>query len=542
MAPAERPTLSPSAVWSMAQRSPVRVNALIDDAQGNIPYDLAAELRHIFAGEGARLGMLGPFPRDGLPARRSSVRNMAGSASDAELSAVIDKYLAEEVSAGRVIAVWPEQLSAAEWPHLHVSPLGVIIKGGGAGEPPGKPRLIFDLSDDSAGPSVNECIPPGFTAITFPTARDVARWLLSRAAEAQASGGLPLHAASFDIKAAFRNVPLAASELHVNTMSWKSRVYVDCRLGFGAACGPSLFCKLGAAISIALAAQGCPTQRMADDFMVAVPGKDECELALMRALLLLKKWGVAVSEAKTTHACAIITHLGFLWDLPAQSTSIPAAKWGAVATLMAELRATLASDARAPFTTSWLRTLRSLTGKLQWATTVLPHGKALLQGMFGAVGGLDGSGRREMGPGRQLRGIDGARRLRELKTELAWWADVLSLAPPTRHWLSVARPKHDPLLPSSLAADEISVFCDASQVGLGAVWPAGADVSQCQWAFHPVPPLERFDNQTTPADDPRTRAARVQSSLHLELRALLLALLCCTLGPALAPRPRCPPH
>ena len=75
--------------------------------------------------------------------------------SSSEHPSVIDSYLQNEVSFGRVAGLFP----ALPFPSLHISRFGVIPKN----NQPGKWRLILDLSSPE-GHSVNDGIPkPPFT-------------------------------------------------------------------------------------------------------------------------------------------------------------------------------------------------------------------------------------------------------------------------------------------------------------------------------------------------------------------------------------------
>lgn len=491
---------------------------------------------------GARFGAFGPHPS--TLRRRTSVRNMSGSSGDPVQFEAIDAYLREEVDQGRVIRVRPDQLSPADWPDVHVSPLGVVIKPNPDPAAAPKTRLIFNLSDDSGGPSVNERIPTAFASVTYPTAAGVATWLL-RKAQAAAELGQPLYAAGFDVKAAFRNIPVATADLHLNVMSWRGGVFCDTRVPFGIRTGPALFSKLGAAVVHALATQGCDVCRMADDFLLAVPGHggENCEESLLRAVALMSAWGIAVSSAKTTHACQLIVHMGIAWDLVAQSASVPLDKWHSIATQAHEVVTTWQGAAATSHTLSVaLQPLRTVVGRLQWATQLRPPSKAFLQGMYGVIGSLDATTRTAR---------PSPTAATTVCNELAWWCDLLSRDPPSMPWALLATPAFNPITPNPIPSRAVVAFCDASGFALGAVWGR-------EWSMWPVPHCERFnaaelagtaslasdaahDSADRDADagpepvaaevthgphTPRLSRAARQSSMHLELRALLLALRC----------------
>ena len=115
-----------------------------------------------------------------------------------EHPAVIDEYLANEVSLGRVAGPF----SAPPFPFLHVSSFGVIPKKG----QPGKWRLIVDLSSPG-GASVNDGINPDEFTLHYITVDQII-CMVSRFCK----GAL---IAKFDVEAAYRNIAVHPSDRYL---------------------------------------------------------------------------------------------------------------------------------------------------------------------------------------------------------------------------------------------------------------------------------------------------------------------------------------
>ena len=135
-------------------------------------------------------------------------------------AAVIDDYLAHEVSRGRV----PGPFRSPPFPNLHVSSFGVIPKVG----QPGKWHLLVDLSSPG-GASVNDGIDSHKFTLHYITVNQVIR-MVSRLGR----GALM---AKFDVEAAYRNIPVHPTDPFLLGMKWRDSYYVDLTLPFGLRCG-----------------------------------------------------------------------------------------------------------------------------------------------------------------------------------------------------------------------------------------------------------------------------------------------------------------
>ena len=123
--------------------------------------------------------------------------------SAAQHPSVVDQYLANEVSLGRVAGPF----SVPPYPNLHVSSFGVIPKQG----QPGKWRLIVDLSSPG-GASVNDGIDLYEFTLHYITVDQV----ICQVSKLD-PGALM---AKFDVEVAYRNVPVHPSHHVLLGMKW----------------------------------------------------------------------------------------------------------------------------------------------------------------------------------------------------------------------------------------------------------------------------------------------------------------------------------
>ena len=127
----------------------------------------------------------------------------------------IDRYVREEMSAGRIIRL--SSGSAGEGvtaQGIHVSRFGVIPKS----HQPGKWRLISDLSSPK-GSSVNDGVSPSLCSVSYAAVDDAVRCIL-----ALGQGAL---LAKFDVASAYRVVPVHPEDRLLLGMKWRGELLVD---------------------------------------------------------------------------------------------------------------------------------------------------------------------------------------------------------------------------------------------------------------------------------------------------------------------------
>ena len=151
------------------------------------------------------------------PARR----NLEGACSHPQ---VVEDYLREEVSLGRVVGPLPR----SSLPMCQISRFGVIPKD----RQQNKWRLIVDLSFPM-GHSVNNGIPRHLCSLKYISIEDTVQEILS-----QGTGTI---LSKIDIKSAFGILPVHPEDRNLLGMCWNNAIYIDTCLPFGLRSAPKLF-------------------------------------------------------------------------------------------------------------------------------------------------------------------------------------------------------------------------------------------------------------------------------------------------------------
>ena len=227
-------------------------------------------------------------------------------------ASVIDEYLANEVSRGRVAGPF----NSPPLPNLHVSSFGVIPKQGQAG----KWRLIVDLSSP-AGSSVNDGIDPHEFTLHYITVDQII-CLVSQFGR----GALM---AKFDVKSAYRNVPVHPSERYLLEMKWRNQFYVDLALPFGLCSAPFIFNSIADMVEwILVHVHNIPALRhYLDDFITTgPPDSPQCAHNLAIALAVCKRLGLPLHPGKCEGPATVLVLLGIELDSVSQIAHLPSEK------------------------------------------------------------------------------------------------------------------------------------------------------------------------------------------------------------------------
>ena len=135
----------------------------------------------------------------------------------------VEKYIGGECAAKRLLGPFDR----SQFPHVHVSPFGVIPKS-----KPGKWRLILDLSSPEGG-SVNGGISIELCSLSYMSIDDVAAHVVRL--------GRGALMAKFDLKSAYRNIPVHPDDRWLLGMVWEEKLFVDTTLLFGLRSAPIIF-------------------------------------------------------------------------------------------------------------------------------------------------------------------------------------------------------------------------------------------------------------------------------------------------------------
>lgn len=335
---------------------------------------------------------------------------------------IVDRYIHEEKGEGRLLG--PFQRSAV--PEIHISPFGVIPKS-----EPGKWRLILNLSSPG-GKSVNDGICKEWCSLSYLSVDRVVGKVI-----ALGTGTL---LAKFDLKAAYRNVPIHPDDRWMLGMAWEDQVYVDIALPFGLRSAPIIFSALADALEFAIRSKGVKEiGHYLDDFVIVGPPKSaQCSRDLQKSLETCVEMGFPVAEEKTRGPATMIRFLGVELDTERLELRLPAEK-------LIKLREIVGRWRKRKGCTK--KELRSLAGHLAHACTVVRPGRRFLRGLFGLLS--------------QYRKEEHMIRLNAaFRADLEWWHVYIA------GWNGVSM-----MLKESWQLSGVEIWSDASgSWGCGAFW------------------------------------------------------------------------
>ena len=306
--------------------------------------------------EGIRRGFRIGFDY-GLCQCTRALRNMKSVSEHRE---VVEEYIRGEVEAGRVMGPFSREV----FPGVQVSPFGVIPKS-----EPGKWRLIIDLSAPK-GSSVNDGIDPALCSLAYLSVDSVMR----RVREAGQGALL----AKFDLKSAYRNVPVHPDDRWLLGMLWDDQLFVDSVLPFGLRSAPKIFTAVASMLAYVIRKRDvCWLDHYLDDYvLVGPPRSPVCQRSLGTALEVCRDVGFPVVERKTVGPVTTLELLGIEFDTEELILRLPQRK-------LVKLRELVRLWRKKKFCTK--RELQSLAGHLSHACKVVRPGRRFLRGVFGLL-------------------------------------------------------------------------------------------------------------------------------------------------------------
>ncbi|KAL5457463.1 hypothetical protein EMCRGX_G034726 [Ephydatia muelleri] len=178
--------------------------------------------------------------------------------------------------------------------------------------------------------------------------------------------------AKVDLKAAFRLIPVRAADWVHLGICWRDQFYVDTCLPFGLRSAPALFNHYAEALHWIMANRhGAQLLHYLDDFLlVGPPGRDTCQEAMSRMLMVCDHLGIPVASEKLEGPTTALTFLGIVLDTSAKQLRLPPDK---LEELTGLIRCWLGRHKATK------RELLSLIGKLSFAAKVVPAGRLFLR-------------------------------------------------------------------------------------------------------------------------------------------------------------------
>ena len=351
---------------------------------------------------------------------------------------VVDEYLANEVSLGRVAGPF----NSPPLPRLHISSFGVIPKKG----QPGKWRLIVDLSSPG-GASVNDGIDPQLFTLQYITVYQILRMV--------ARYGPGALMAKFDVETAYRNIAIHPDDRFLLGLKWRGKFYVDLALPFGLCSAPFIFNSVADMVEWILLNSHHVSDLLhyLDDFITAGPPQSSlCDQNLRSVITVCKRLGLPLHPNKCIGPSTSLTVLGIELDSIQQIARLPDDKLLALKEMVQ----------------SWLprrwcnrRELESLIGHLHHAAKVIWPGRTFLRRMIDLLC--------------CFRNKDHPIRLnREFHLDLQWWQLFLSSWNGVGFWL----------YPGMMASSDLEVTSDAAgSLGYGAYFRG-------HWFYGPWAPTQ----------------------------------------------------
>eukprot|EP00794_Sanderia_malayensis_P001375 gene1375-biopygen1124 len=270
-------------------------------------------------------------------------------------SAVIDAYLTEELIAGTMAGPF----SSPPWPSLITNRFGVIPKS-----TPRKWRLITDLSFP-AHKSVNDSIPDCNTTVSYAGIPEAISQIMKL--------GKGTLLAKFDIKRAYRLLPVRPEDRPLLGMCWEGLYFVDLALPFSLRSAPRIFTRFGDVLQSIFAQDGhrAIIQHYLDDFIIfGQRDSSDCAALLKHCTALCDRLGVPLAEDKTEGPSTEIVFLGFILDTEALELPLPIEKIVKIQGYLAHWSKTAAGTKRE---------LLSLIGSLQHCCQAIVLGRPFLR-------------------------------------------------------------------------------------------------------------------------------------------------------------------
>ena len=268
---------------------------------------------------------------------------------------VVMAHIEKELQAERVVGPLSPQMAQT----VHVNPFGVIPK-----KEEGQWRLIVNLAASARG-SVNDGIGKEYCGLYYSSVDEIAL--------AVKKHGVWSMLAKFDLKSAYRNVPVHPDDRHLLGMEWKGDVFVDTVLPFGLRSAQALAHIIRKRLPVWV-------DHYLDDFVLVGPSQSAvCGESLSIALESCRELGFPVAVGKTEGPTSVLTVLGVKIDAQKMELRLPRER-------LQQLLEMVGSWRKRKCCTK--RQLQSLTGNLNHGCKVVRPGRRFLQGIFSLLSGF----------------------------------------------------------------------------------------------------------------------------------------------------------
>ena len=273
----------------------------------------------------------------------------------AEQKDIVSEKISKERALGRIAG--PFQSPPFE--HFKSSPLSLRPK-----KEAGKYRLLHNLSYPYNETSVNFNIPRDKATVNYARLDDAIKIIQNF--------GPGTFLAKSDIADAFRIIPLHPSQYHLTGFKFNDLYYYDKCLPMGCSSSCRIFEHFSDALKWILETKFGLREvvKVLDDFLFLHIDGNSCSKSLNTFLAMCERVGVPTAPHKTEGPAQIMCFLGVRLDTEQMWAELPGDKLLEYASQVHRI------SQRTKIT---LRELKSVIGRLQFATVVVPHGRAFLR-------------------------------------------------------------------------------------------------------------------------------------------------------------------
>ncbi len=273
----------------------------------------------------------------------------------------IDNDIASELSNGFIARV--------PFKPYKVNALGAVQKSDG------KWRRITDLSKPKVGNLNDYARQP--ESFRFASVDDAVKFIFK-------CGNKYVVASKFDIKAAFRHVPIKPEFWHLFGFWWNGFWYVDLRMCFGLAMAPWVFWRISNYLARTASRHyevECPTPYIDDSLLLS--SGDTLEEAFANARKdhqnfrkCLEDMGWPIADNKVVEPCRDLTFLGIRINIVDRELSLPPEKLAKIVELLHQF---------AGLQQAVKRDVERLIGKLNFAAKVVKGGRTFMRRMIDLI-------------------------------------------------------------------------------------------------------------------------------------------------------------
>ena len=389
--------------------------------------------------QGFQKGFILPFRGQECPV---SGKNSLSARENPE---ALESKLIKEFSAYRLAGPF----DTPPLPNFKSSPLALRPKPGGY-------RLLHNLSFPYDDTSVNSGFDKLDSTVKYATINDAIELILST--------GERCYLAKADVASAFRVIPLHPSMYHLTGFTWKGKYYVYLALPMGAAPSCRLFEEFTDSLVWILEhkfkVKG--VIKYIDDFLFVSHSPQDCQNSLNSFLELAKQIGLPIAPEKTVLPTTSLTFLGIHVNTQTMQASLPLEK------LTSHHQSIVEHLSNKKIT---LQSLRTLIGRLQFATSIVTPGRPFLRRLIDLT----------IGKSNPYHKIDLSK---EVKADLITWSN----------FLHQYNGKHFIQYRSFASSPDLNLCSDASHWGLGGTF--GSQWIQCrfpvEWKSQHITVLELY--------------------------------------------------